>query len=152
MAGRTFAAVGDQTTTAAFLTALEIEGSATHTAAIIYVSFSCADDAIDFQINWQMQRFTAFGTTTDITPTPLGPETSAVAAVTNAGSNATIEPTLTANEFLMDINVNTRSFQQWYAQPGREMMTELAAGDGIAIGTLHASSTADVVTTVHFVE
>ena len=152
MAGRTFAAVGDQDTSTAFLTALEIEGSANHRPAIIYVSFSCGDDAIDFQINWQIQRLTAVGTTTDITPTPLGGEITAVAAITNAGSNATIEPTLTANEFLMDINVNTRSFQQWYAQPGREMYTEQAAGNGLAVGTLHASSTAAVVTTVHFVE
>ena len=129
MAGRTFAAIGDQTVTTTLTTALSIAGTALLRPGIIYVSFSCGTDELDDMLNWQMQRFTVSGTGTGFTPVPLVFEDVASGAV--AESNHTIEPTYTATEFLMDINVNTRSFQQWYAQPGREMNLAQAADDGI---------------------
>ena len=150
MAGRTFSAIGDQTVTTTLTTALAVIASAAIRPSIIYAAFSCGTDELDDMLNWQMQRFTVSGGGTSFTPVPLTFED--VASITTATSNSTVEPTYTATEFLMDINVNTRSFQQWYAQPGREMNCAQAADDGIGTGALHATSTPAIVTTQHFVE
>jgi hypothetical protein len=130
---------------------LSLEGSATVTMWIHYCAFSCLTDELDDMIQWTVTRFdTADGTGDALTPTPL--HDADIAAQGTFLGNHTAEPTYVATEILLDIAVNTRSFQQWYAQPGRELMTAAGANEGIGIAPLHASSTPTALCTVHFIQ
>lgn len=62
---------------------------------------------------WQVQRCTAAGTSTSVTPQPLDPADAATEM--DAGTNHTIEPTYTANAFMLSIALNQRATFRWVA-------------------------------------
>jgi hypothetical protein len=98
---------------------------------------------------WQFQRCTAAGTSTAITPQPL--DSADAAALSSAGQNHTVEPTYTANAFLLSVPLNQRSTFRWVAAPGGELLLPAtnASGVGIKTPTMTAVS---VTTLVHFEE
>jgi len=102
-------------------------------------------------VQWTAQRFdTADGTFDSLTPTAF--IDSSIAAQGVYGGNHSAEPTYVAGQILLDMGVNTRSSQQWFAQPGREWQTAMGANEGIGIGALHGSSTPTAIATVHFIQ
>jgi hypothetical protein len=150
MAGRTYAAFDQQDIVSAADTILTIEGSATLQADFIYISFSTLTDELDDMIQWTVQRFdTADGTFDALTPTAFND--SDIASQMTVGGNHSAEPTYVAGQVLLDIAVNTRSFQQWYAQPGREFVTAAGANEGIGVAPLHAAGSTGLCT-IHYVE
>lgn len=150
MAGRSYAVFDQQAVTTPADSIVSLEGGTTMRIDIIYCAFSILTDELDDMIQWTLQRSTADGVGDALTPTPLI-DTDIAATGTYLG-NHTTEPTYTAGEVLLDIAVNTRSFQQWYAQPGRELSTGTAANEGIGVAPLHGSSTPTALCTVHFVQ
>ena len=151
MAGRAYSVFDQQAVTTPLDTLLTIQGSATLQVDIFYCAFSIITDELDDMIQWTLARFdTADGTGAGLTPTPF--EDNDIASQTVCLGNHTAEPTYPAGQSLLDIGVNTRSFQQWYAQPGREFTTAAGANEGIGLGALHGSSTPTALGVVHFVE
>lgn len=87
----------------------------------------------DAAILFVLQRFTAAGTTTAVTPQPLDPADAASAAA--GGQNATVEPTYTANQILAKVALNQRATYRWVAAPGSELVYPATNASGIGIQT-----------------
>lgn len=99
---------------------------------------------------WQLQRTTAAGTSTSVTPQPL--DSADAAAVTVAGQNHTVEPTYTANAILLNVPLNQKATLQWQAAPGGELVIPATASNGIGIRTPTAGSSVAITSQVHFEE
>lgn len=93
-----------------------------------------------------VQRCTALGTSTGVTPTALDPADAATES--DAGENHTIEPTFTANLVLLSIALNQRATFRWVAAPGGELVTPATASNGIGVQTTTASAVA-ISATLH---
>lgn len=98
----------------------------------------------------RLQRFTAAGTSTGVTPFPLDPADAA--ALTDVGENHTVEPTYTANAILYDEAQNLRTTVRWAAQPYGELVTPATASNGLGLATPTAGSTVAINATLHFEE
>lgn len=138
-------AKGDQTLTTTLTTALTVGVNAT-TAQRNYIDeyvLSIQLTPSDSQISWTIQRCTALGTNTAVTPVGAddGADRAAQALI---GKNHTIEPTLTANAFIIEaMNLNARATYRWVAPPGGAIITPATATNGLAWLALHASRTED---------
>ena len=151
MAGRAYALFDQQAVTTPADSVLSLEGSATVGCDINYISFSILTDELDDMIQWTVQRFDTDGGSGDaLAATPF--HDSDIASQIIELGNLTTEPGYVTAQVLLDIAVNTRSFQQWYAQPGREFRTAFGANEGIGVAPLHASSTPTALCTVHYIE
>ena len=122
----------------------------TSTAAIHDVIFGSSATPADNALNWLLQRYTAAGTATSVTPAPLDPADPAATAT--AGQNHTAEPTYTAGAVLLDISANQRSTQRWVASPGGELVLPATAANGIGVQPVHTSFTGSVEATMHYEE
>jgi hypothetical protein len=98
---------------------------------------------------WTVQRCTALGTSTGVTPTAVDPAD--VATEADAGENHTIDATQTANLILLAIALNQRATFRWVAAPGSELVTPGTASNGAALNTPTSSAVA-VSATVMFCE
>lgn len=124
-----FKAVGTQT--AAAKTILTIISAATIRPRLIAAVYSQVGNVV-LDSNWQVQgkRFTAAGTTTAVTPAST--DSADPAATFTAGSNATVEPTYTANSTFTDFGINPRSTYRWVAyDPRDEIILPATAANGI---------------------
>ena len=137
-------AKGDQTLTTTFTTALTV-GSNASTAQrnhLFRLMFSLGLTPSDSQITWEVQRCSALGTSTAVTPGLGDPgERAAQAAV---GENHTVEPTLTADSFVVEeFALNARASLVLNCFPGEVWTHAATVGAGIAVKALHASRTED---------
>lgn len=89
---------------------------------------------------WQVQRATAAGTSTGVTPTALDPADAATEA--DAGENHTVDATVTAGAILLSIPLNQRASYRWVAAPGSELVYPATASNGLAIRTPTATAVA----------
>jgi len=124
-----WAAQGSQT--AGSKTALVIVSTAALRPRILEHTYSNVGNVtVDSQFEIQCQRFTAAGTTTAVTPAPTDP--SEGTPTMTFGSNATVEPTYTANTVLFDTGVNPRGLFRWTAyDPSAEIILPAAANAGV---------------------
>jgi hypothetical protein len=106
---------------------------------------SPADNAFLYLV----QRCTALGTSTAVTPQPLDPADAATES--DAGENHTIEPTYTANAVLLSIGLNQRATFRWVAAPGGELVYPATASNGLGVQTPTSSAVA-ISSTVHYAE
>ena len=104
-----------------------------------------ADNAFQYIV----QRCTAAGTSSAVTPSPLDPADAATEA--DSGENHTIEPTYTAGLVLLAVGLNQRATFRWVASPGCELVYPATASNGIGIQTPTSSAVA-ITGTVQFVE
>lgn len=111
---------------------------------IIGSEASPADNAFRYIV----QRCTAAGTSTSVTPQPLDPADATTEM--DAGENHTIEPTYTSNAILLPISVNQRATFRWVAPPGGELVFPATAANGLGIQT--PTSSAVAITAGLFVE
>ena len=100
---------------------------------------AAADNAFDMV--WQ--RFTVAGTSTAVTPQPLDPADAA--ALTAGGSNATIEPTYTANQFQFSLDLNQRATFRWVAPQYGEIVTPATNANGLGFYATAAPAAPTVV-------
>lgn len=106
-----------------------------------------ADNAWDFQI----QRYTAAGTSTAVTPQKLDPGDPA--ALASAGVNHSAEPTYTANEILLRIGGNQRATFRWVAAPNGELVLPATAANGAGLlSNAVGGSAVAYLYTLHFEE
>lgn len=85
----------------------------------------------DQACTYDLQRFTAAGTTTAITPEELDPGDPASLAA--AGHTATVEPTYTAAALLLKFSCNQRATFRWVAAPGGELVLPATAANGAGL-------------------
>lgn len=106
----------------------------------------------DTQILWTVQRCTAAGTNTGVTPTMLDPADPATEY--DAGENHSVEPTYTAGAILLNLPVNQRGTFTWQPTKERgELVMPATASNGFGIQTDVISSGTPVITaTVSAVE
>jgi len=88
-----------------------------------------------------VQRITADGSGTAVTPTALDPADRA--SQCTCLENHTSEPTYTSNTEVMEIPLNHRATFRWVAAPGGEIITPATDNNGLAFKCLHASVTTD---------
>jgi hypothetical protein len=96
-----------------------------------------------------IQRVTAAGTSTGVTPHAIDPGDAATEA--DAGENHTIDATATAGAICLAWSVNQRASLRWVAPPGGEIVTPATASNGAAVYTPTAALVA-VTATVYFEE
>lgn len=106
--------------------------------------------AADNVVVWSVQRQTAAGTITSVTPRPLDP--SDPASTTTGGSNASAEGTITANSDLLTVAFNQRGTYRWMAPPGGELIVPATANNGLAVLVKSAAYQGAAGGTLHFEE
>ena len=84
-----------------------------------------------YSADFQIQRFSADGTGTAVTPTPL--DFADVASVSTSKHTYTVEPTYTSGEVLLLMAHNQQATVRWVAQPGFEFIIPALAGDGVGL-------------------
>lgn len=97
-----------------------------------------ADQAAEYAVS----RFTAVGTAAS-NPTPLPTDPSDVASISTAGITHSVEPTYTASQDVLVINLNQRATFRWVASPGYELVAPATATNGLG-ARLVAATTAMV--------
>jgi hypothetical protein len=135
-----YSASGTQTLAASVKTALGLTSNATTPNRLWLYNFFVADQGTpaDNVVIHTLQRITAAGTSTGVTPTKLDPADRA--AQTVGGETHSAEPTYTSNEELLEIPINTRNTLQWMAAPGSELVAPATANNGFGWKSSHASA------------
>lgn len=93
-----------------------------------------APNATDCQIVYDVSRQTAAGTSTTVTPVAENPAD--VASRTVGTANFTAEGTITATSTIWTRALNQRAAQQWFANPGSELIWPATNLAGLAIRAL----------------
>lgn len=100
--------------------------------------------AADNPFLYQIQRFTAPGTNTAVTPQPCDPAD--FATESTAGQLNTVEPTYTAGQILLQIALNQRATFRWIATEGGRLVYPATASNGLGIATPTSSAVAITAT------
>jgi hypothetical protein len=103
----------------------------------------------DTALKLAVQRYTAAGTSTAVTPNPRDPADAACVSV--AGQNHTVEPTYTANAFLFKESQNQRSTVRYIENPGSGIMFPATANNGLGFASPTAPALAGTLQ-VMFIE
>ncbi len=134
----------------AFKTCVVMAGVATSRPKIFSFVLSTLGAAADGVLEWILQRFTVAGTTTAVTPRNIDATDPSVAGAV-CGSNATAEPTYTANSSLFDEGINQRATYTWNPwTEGAQLVAPATAASGVGIACL--SSVAPAYTGVGAVQ
>lgn len=104
----------------------------------------------DNAILWQLQRFTAAGTSTAYVPLPLDAGDPACTVV--AGVLHTVEPTYTAAAFLFRCSLNQRATHRWISDPDAPLLLPASANNGCGLFGVHSSFTGAIDATVFHYE
>ena len=114
-----------------------------------FATFGSEAAAADNPFLWQVQRCTAAGTSTAVTPQPIDPADAATEY--DAGHIHTVNPTFTANAFVLTVPLNQRSTFRWEAGLYGELVWPATASNGFGVLTLTSSAVA-ISMTVHVEE
>jgi hypothetical protein len=129
-----YSAHGQDTNTASTtILGVSQPASALKRLKISYVSVG-SDATADNAFSAVLQRTTAPGTSTSVTPQRRDPADGAASAV--AGQAHTVEPTYTSGENVLSIAGHQRSTFQWYAIPGHEIVVPVTNNAGIGFKTI----------------
>jgi len=143
--------IDGQDTNTAGTTILGLTGSAAVRPKIYDVIVGSDATPADNAAEYVLQRTTAAGTLTAVTPRPLDPLTSA--AVTSAGEAHSAEPTYTADVILLQWAQNQRATFRWVAAPGGELIAAATAANGIGLQVISiAGSAVNTNACIHFEE
>ena len=102
-----------------------------------------APNATDCNIVYDISRQTAAGTSTAATPNPDNPAD--VASRTVGSVNFTAEGTITAASTVFTRTLNQRASQQWYANPGSELVWPATNLAGLAVRALSPTYAANIL-------
>ncbi len=150
---RTYSSVGDQAVANPTDTCLTIQSATTIRPALYWCVFNTDGDALDFMIQWIVQRFiTDDGTGTGVTPNAL--DDGDPASLTVVQDNHTGEPSAyQAGEIPLQMSVNTRAPQQWHAHDTNDRIVMAAvATEGLGFQPVSTATTAAVTVNIHHEE
>lgn len=129
---------------------LTLTATAAVNPSIFYFTIGFEGTPADNQLPWYIQRFTAAGTGTAVTPQNLGPDTTAATAV--GAENHTIEPTYSANAVLWRLGLNQRAAYSVVLDPEGCLTAPATANNGLGLYGVHGTVTALFGGTLHFRE
>lgn len=104
---------------------------------------------VDNAFLWVLDRCTAPGTSTAVTPRPLDLADSATEA--DAGESHSVEPTY-SNTIVLSVPLNQRATFRWTALPGRELVYPATASNGFGLKTPTAPASQSITATLQFEE
>jgi len=137
--------------TSSIKTALVLVATAAVRPTIYDFSVGTSGTPADNSSQWQLQRFSAQGTSTAVVPAAL--DSGDPTATSLAGQNNTVEPTYTANTVVFGpLDLNMRATFRWVAAPGGELICPATAASGIGVGTLSSAYTGQSDCLVHYWE
>ena len=112
---------------------LGLESASTIRPRLYFVTIGSAATPADQAYNMQVNRFTAPGTTTGVTPRPLDPVD--VASKATGHENHTGEPTKTAGLVLLSFgwNLTHGNPYRWTAPEGGELIAPATASNGLVL-------------------
>ena len=94
----------------------------------------------DNAAKYVLQRYTAAGTATSVTPQAIDPADPA--ALASAGKAHTVEPTYTANAIMLHWAQNQRATFRWVAAPMSEIVLPATAANGVGIQSITVAGSA----------
>lgn len=148
--GRPYAVDGNQAAGASVTILTLVNGGTTIMPELFYLTVGSAATPADQANNMQVNRVTADGAGTAVTPRGLRTGLSTPAGV--ALENHTAEPTYTANEVMLSFSFNTRASFQWYANPGMEVTMPATLSSGVGLRFVVATGTQLHEATLHYSE
>ena len=148
--GRRYSIAGAQAVASPTDTVLGLTSTTTIRPRIYDLLVGSTATPADNALEWILQRYTAAGTATSVTPAKLDPGDPAASAT--AGQDHTVEPTYTSNEIVLDFPMNQRSTQRWVAAPGGEIVLPATGANGVGVQPVHGSFTGSVTACLHFEE
>jgi len=147
---RKYAVTGGQNVASPDDTVLGITGSTAVEPSVFYIAFGPEDTPTDVTLVWRIQRSTAAGTATSVTPANLGPGTTA--STSSAGENHTAEPTYTSAAILFRLGANFRASHATVFDPEGCLTVPATSNNGLGIYPTHSSNTSAVGAVFHFRE
>ena len=143
--------IDGQDTNTAGTTILGITGAATTRPRIYDIIVGSDATPADNTAEYVLQRTTAAGTSTSVTPQKLDPLSAAAVAI--AGEAHSSEPTYTADAVLLQWAQNQRATFRWVAAPGGELVVAAVTASGIGMKAIDiAGSAVNTNVTIHFEE
>lgn len=143
--------IDGQDTNTASTTILGLTSAATVKPKIYDVLLGSDATPADNAAEYNLQRYTAAGTATSVTPQALDPGDPA--ALASAGEVHTVEPTYTANAVLLNIMSNQRATFRWVAAPEGEIVLPATAANGVGVQVITvAGSAVNTGVTIHYAE
>lgn len=139
----------DTNTAATSIISLGQSGSPTKRGSVYYVQLG-SDATADAAFEGVLQRCTALGTSTAVTPQLL--DSADAAAGLAAGEAHTVEPTYTSNAIVLSLSGHQRATVQWYAPPGGEIIIPSTASNGVGWQTITVTSAFNQVINIHYSE
>lgn len=127
------------------------DASAPRRMKVFRLLFGVSGAPADTALRLTLQRCTAAGTSTAVTPQLIDPADT-VAAVNDAGENHTVDATRTAGALPLDTGLHTRAPFQLFLGPGYEIVTPATASNGLALMTLTAGTLVAANATIHYEE
>lgn len=132
-------------------TALGVTSTTAVRPEIYHVIVGSAATPADNALSIFLQRYTAAGTATSLTPSPLDPADPASTAT--AGRTHTVEPTYTAGLILLHIALNQRATRDWFGlDASKNLKMPATASNGIGLYYVHSSFTGVTDSTILFNE
>lgn len=136
--GRAYSVAGVSASGTADKTILGVTATAAVRPCIFDLVVGNKQTPADQAVQVMLQRYTAAGTATAVTPEPVDPGDPASAAT--AGQTHSAEPTYTAGKIVLQFGMNQRGTFRWVATPGYEFKAPATAANGF--GLLNKASTA----------
>jgi hypothetical protein len=109
-------------------------------AKLYDIMFGSSATPGDTAANWIVQRCTTAPTATAVTPNALDPADTLARTIVANGA-VTVDATLTANAFLLNVPLNQRATFRWVAAPYGELLIPATASNGLMIGVDAATTT-----------
>lgn len=131
-------------------TAFGVTGGTTYRPWIYDGWVSSSATPADNAIEWLLQRFTAAGTGTAVTPTAVDPANPAASSA--VAINHTVEPTYTAGAILWHCAINQRATQRFQFDPDAPLVIPATANNGIGAQPINSSFTGTVDFCCYFAE
>lgn len=148
--GRRYAIDGQDTNTAA-TSILGLTSAATVRPKIYDLIMGSDATPADNAGEYVLQRYTAAGTVTAVTPQALDPADPS--ALSSAGEAHSAEPTYTANAIMLQWAQNQRATFRWVASPGGEIVLPATAANGVGLQVIGIGGSAvNMNATIHFEE
>lgn len=121
---------GGSITGASTKTIVGVTGGTTIRPYLIDLMISSNATPADNSSEWLLQKSTAAGTSTAVTPKPL--DDADPVAISTSGKNHSVEPTYTGVG-LLDIAHNQRATFRWIAAPNEEIIVAATASNGLGL-------------------
>lgn len=147
---RKYSVDGAQATASPDDTILTITGGTTIRPGIYDGWIGSSATPADNALVWTIQRSTAAGTSTAVTPQAVDPGDPAATAA--GGENHTAEPTYTSNAIMLLLPLNQRASHKLNLDPNSPIKIPASSNNGLGVFVTHSSFTGSCEATIWFFE